>query len=139
MQYIHDKLNYLKKDFEVGSDHFNQIVHIQNAMNGEFAKMRAQIDKLSLNIVDGIEVTEATSNNTRLTISPNCRTTLKIARNIKSEKVKSNLIEFAKYATSLYKGNCVVRGKVVWDQKKAALVCDLQSNDKNCLKVEMIY
>lgn len=138
MQYIHDKLNKLKENFERGSKIHDEILHIQNAMNGEFAKLRSQIDKLSLNLIDGIEVTEATSNNSRLTISPNCRTTLKIARNIESDKVKSNLIEFAKYAVTQYKGNCAVRGKVSYDRERRCLTCDLQSNDqKFCQKVEM--
>jgi hypothetical protein len=138
MQYIHDKINVLKSRFADHPEIVAEITHIQNVMNGEFAKLRSQVDKLSLNLVDGIEITEATSNNTRLTISPNCRTTLKIARNIQSENVKTHLINFAKFARDLYKGDQTVRGKIGYAKDENALICSLQDNShKFCQTVKM--
>lgn len=138
MQYIHDKLNCLKSRFENHPEIISEITHIQNAMNGEFGKLRSQVDKLSLNLVDGIEVTEATSNNTRLTISPNCRTTLKLARNIESENVKKHLINFAKFAVGQYKGSSTVRGKIDYLKDSNSLICSLQDNSHGfCQIVKM--
>ena len=44
MQYIHEKLNKLKENFERGSKIHDEILHIQNSINGEFAKLRSLVD-----------------------------------------------------------------------------------------------
>lgn len=91
--------------------HLNQI---QSWTQSEICRLRAQVEKLSKRKVDEIEVCEAISGVTRLTISSN-RTTLKISRNIESEKVRADLVEVAKLIKKEWVGPYTMRGSVSYE------------------------
>ena len=117
MEHITKQIMALRSELTTDSQK-DRLNKIQSWTQSEICRLRAQVEKLSKGKVDEIEVCEAISGVTRLTISSN-RTTLKIARNIESEKVKSDLVFVAKQVKPLCDHNgFTMRGSIHFEDGK---------------------
>jgi hypothetical protein len=113
MEHITKQILALRSELTTDSQK-DRLNKIQSWTQGEIDKLRSRIETLSKNVVDEIEVVDAISNVTRLTISSE-RTTLKIGIGIQSEKVRADLIEVAKLMKKEWVGPYTMRGSVGYE------------------------
>lgn len=110
MEHITKQIMALRSELTTDSQK-DRLNKIQSWTQGEIDKLRSRIETLSKGIVDEIEVMDAISNVTRLTISSE-RTTLKIGLGIQSEKVRADLIEVAKLIKKEWVGPYTMRDSI---------------------------
>ena len=112
MEHILNQINSLRKDLT--PEQKTKLDKISFLVQSEYNKLTSYIERISKGKIGEIEVMDAGSRQTRITVVPKLRTTLKISLSIESQQVREDMIKFARHIRDNYSGPFTGRGIIKW-------------------------